>query len=159
MKITDKKTNNKLLSYLIKSLLLDVADNYLIKTKKDNKKPPEAIAKYFQQAIFLTKQKKIKIKKISNKLQIMDKKNEKEFNTFIKSDKDYNKLFKELNFIFNLIKNKELQTKVINEINEIIIDSKKTYEPIKKTQEKVFNFNPFLFNLNKNNNVYLTQYK
>lgn len=159
MKITEKKINNKLLSYLIKSLLLDVADNYLIKIKKDNKKPPQSIAEYFQQAIFLTKQKKIKIKKISNKLQIMDKQNKKEFNNFIKSDKEYNQLFKELNFIFNLIKNKELQEKVINEINEIIVDSKEKYEPIKKQREKIFNFNPLLFNLNKNNNIYLTQRK
>lgn len=142
MSFRERILRQRILSNVINILILNIADEYLIKLKKDKKNPPKLIQDYLNKSVILT-EKKIKIKNINSKIQVMNEETSSEFKKILEENKEYEELVKKLNFVFNLIKSEDLQKKVVDEIYNDFIKFKEKNETIKKQKERIFNLNWF----------------
>lgn len=141
----------KTLNHLVSNLLINVADEYLTKLKKDKKNPPLEIQRFLNNSVYLTEQ-KINIKKINNKIVKRSDKETKEFVKVMKENEDYKDLIIKFAFTLALIKDEELQERVIDKIYKDFQESKESYDQIREQRNKIFNFTKF-FNFRQNNYV------
>ncbi|WP_342217547.1 hypothetical protein [Spiroplasma endosymbiont of Amphimallon solstitiale] len=147
----NKKRIDWFLGAIIDIVIIEIAEKYLDLLKKDKGKDvPELILNYLDKSVILTK-KNIKIKKYKNKINDFSEKEINDIHIFLEKNTKYKNLFEELNFIFNFIKNEDLQIDVFNYwYNNFFLDWKNN--EFKKNREQQINNNSII-------NKFITKYK
>lgn len=135
----ERKKKKKILNNIVNILIIDIADEYLVKLKQSENKPPIEIQEYLNQAVYLA-QKRVKIKKTCDRVYKHDDAKAIEFNKIVRENKEYKSLVFQFNFVLALIKEVELQEQVVNKIYDDYLEVKKSYMPMKKQREQMFNF-------------------